>query len=165
MKMKIENINLIRKIVWSFYHTTHIDWDELFSEACLAYFNALKTFDPQQGKITTYVWHCISNHLKSYLQQERRYRQLFEEPLTITSTEENINPLEEFVAAPPNHFAESLSQDASTIVNLITERPHEFDLKVPSEIRKTIAITLTIEGWSKARIRNAFNDLQLALQT
>lgn len=69
----MENINLIRKIAWSFHESTGLDWDDLFQEGALAYLEAMKTYDEKKGKITTYVWHCIVSRLKNYLKSEREY--------------------------------------------------------------------------------------------
>jgi len=67
-----ENVNLIRKIAWSFHTSSGLDWDDLFQEAVIAYLYAMKTYTPDQGKISTYVWNFISNTLKSYLERETR---------------------------------------------------------------------------------------------
>jgi len=67
-----ENINLIRKIAWSFHMSSGLDRDDLFQEAVIAYIYALQTYKPDKGKISTYVWNCISNTLNSYLEREMR---------------------------------------------------------------------------------------------
>ena len=40
----MEDINLIRKIAWSFHHTTGHDWDDLFQEGALAYLECLAKY-------------------------------------------------------------------------------------------------------------------------
>jgi len=69
----MQNINLIRKIAWSFHKTTGIDYKELFSEACLAYFEALQKFDSsQQSKDTTFAWIVIKSRLIDYIRKNPR---------------------------------------------------------------------------------------------
>jgi RNA polymerase sigma factor (sigma-70 family) len=67
----MNDMNLIRKIAWSFHKSTGYDWDDLFQEAAIAYIHAMKTYDPSKGySISTYVWGVITNSLKSFLQKE-----------------------------------------------------------------------------------------------
>ena len=40
----LKNINLVRKIAHSFNNTTGIDFDELFSEALVSYYEALADY-------------------------------------------------------------------------------------------------------------------------
>jgi hypothetical protein len=74
MLISKNHLNLIRKIAWSFYNTTGIDWQELFSEASLAYCEALKNYDPKKGRISTYLWNCIKSHLLNFIKEERKYQ-------------------------------------------------------------------------------------------
>jgi len=67
----MENLNLIRKLAWTFAQKTNQEYEELFSEAALAYCEALQTFDPEAGvKATTYAWNCMKNHLINYCKKE-----------------------------------------------------------------------------------------------
>ena len=70
----MENINLIKKIANSFAVTTGLSYEDLFQEASLAYLEASRTYNPSRGKLSTHIWHCIHNHLKTYLKQENEYR-------------------------------------------------------------------------------------------
>lgn len=72
----MENLNLIRKIAWSFHHVSGIDWDDLFGEAALAYFEAIESFDPDKGKESTYIWYCIRNHLVNFCKKEARHKNI-----------------------------------------------------------------------------------------
>lgn len=69
----MKHINLLRKIAWSFHQTSKLDFDDLFQEAYLAYDKALKNYDPDKGKLTTFIWYCIHSHLKNYLKEENKY--------------------------------------------------------------------------------------------
>jgi hypothetical protein len=73
MNRKMEDINLIRKVAWSFHETTGLEWNELFQEAALAYLEAKGNYDPKRGKLSTYVWNCIVSRLRTYLKKEQEY--------------------------------------------------------------------------------------------
>jgi len=74
MLIKKDSLNLIRKIAWSFYNTTGIDWQELFSQASLAYCEAISSYNPKKGKITTYLWSCMKSELLNFIKEENKYR-------------------------------------------------------------------------------------------
>lgn len=63
----MENLNLIRKIAWSFFYTTGLEYEDLFSEACLAYCECVKKYDKNKSKITTFAHIHIRNHLINYI--------------------------------------------------------------------------------------------------
>jgi RNA polymerase sigma factor (sigma-70 family) len=69
----MENIDLIRKIAWYFHKRTGIDWDDLFQEAALIYLEKLEDYDPSKGKLSTYMWHVISSHLKNFIKRWNKY--------------------------------------------------------------------------------------------
>lgn len=69
----MKNINLIRYIAWSFHKTTGLPFDELFSEACLAYCEALNSFNPEKGKLNNYATSVMVNHLTIFVKIEKRY--------------------------------------------------------------------------------------------
>jgi len=56
-------LNLIRQITWSFYYKTGMEREELFSEACLAYCEAMSTYAPAKSKESTWITIRIKQHL------------------------------------------------------------------------------------------------------
>jgi len=71
----MDNLNLVRKIAWNFHYKTHLNRNDLFQEAYLAYYKAMKTYDPSKGNISTYVYSCISSKLKNYAKLEKKYQE------------------------------------------------------------------------------------------
>jgi DNA-directed RNA polymerase specialized sigma subunit len=72
--IRTKHINLVRKIAWSFYHSTGIEWNELFSEAALAYCEAINTYETSKNtKISSYLWYCMKNRLINFCKKEKRY--------------------------------------------------------------------------------------------
>ena len=148
----MENINLIRKIAWSFHRTTGAEWDDLFQEAAMAYCEALKTYNPKKGKVTTYVWWCITSHLKNHLKLEQKQKGhifLMEEMMA------------ESIAAVNNY--ETLSKDAQKIAKIIFQNPVKYSLMTPISARKELArLMYQKERWEWNRVRTGLRELRMA---
>jgi DNA-directed RNA polymerase specialized sigma24 family protein len=149
----MENIKLIRKIAKSFSHSTGFDWKELMQEAVFGYYNGLKSFDPERGKITTHVWHCVSNHLRNYLRTENIYDEVLE-PIEAAADLEN----------PGNDFFESLSTEALQVAQVFIESPLEFNCLPPEQAQKKAVEKLLEKGVDLSRIYAGLKDLRLACQ-
>jgi RNA polymerase sigma factor (sigma-70 family) len=144
----MENLNLIKKIAMSFSLTTGIDFDDLCQEASLAYLEAMKTYNPDKGKISTYVWHCIHNHLKNYIKIEQEENNV------------SIDDVEIFNTCEPVSFFNSLSMEALEIAKIIIGAPKNF-IYQPKDmaIRKLYKI-LTLKGWQSEKIQSGFSCLR-----
>jgi len=147
------NIDLIRKIAWSFHNSTGEDWDDLFQEASLAYCEALENYNPDKGKITTYMWHCISSHLVNYLRKD--YHQVGHisciEDLTMFD-----NPVES------TSLFEALGEDAAEIVNMVLDYSTMFDGLSPQLAQSNITrILFQRKDWMLSRIKSAMRELKL----
>lgn len=70
----LENdLDLVRKIVWGHVKKNPgLEFDDLFSEACLAYLETEKHYDSRRGARSTFLWHTINNHLITFLKQAGR---------------------------------------------------------------------------------------------
>jgi DNA-directed RNA polymerase specialized sigma subunit len=138
----MENINLLRKIVWSFHQTYGLDWDDLFQEAYLAYVYALEKYDPKKGTyISTFVWIHVSNQLKTYYQKQKK----FYDPLV--DVKELQNKIEK-----PDYFFESLTEDAQEIADLVLATTKKFvELNRRQACKRVTNIMLT-RGWDRDRI-------------
>jgi len=149
----MENINLIRKIAWSFHTTTNMECDDLFQEAALAYCEALKSYDPKRGKISTYMWHCIASHLKNYLKEQEKQN-------GHVCSMEDIN-----IARPIYSKAcfENLSKDAQEMAEVVLSNPIKYSSVTPELARKKIAREMIEEKhWSWQKVWIGIRDLQLA---
>ncbi len=147
------NIDLIRKLAWSFHNSTGEEWDDLFQEAALAYCEALKTYNPEKGKITTYMWWCITSHLKNYIKlEEKRNGHIYSE--------------EEIVIHPSASFQggfEKLSKDAQHVAAMVLNNPSRFLSETPQGAKEKITKAVFKENhWSWNKIRTAMQDLRLA---
>lgn len=149
---QIENINLIRKIAWSFHTTTGIELEELCAEATLAYLESLKKYDPSRGKITTYAWWYIHCHLKNYLKSQAKHNH--------TPSIDDVYADKPVTNTP---FWESLSQEAQQIADLILSAPRLFMCLDSEETAQRVANILTRQGWSAKKINTGLYDLKAAL--
>lgn len=145
----MENINLIRKIVWSFHKSTKIDWDDLFQEASLAYLEALRTYNPERGKITTHAWTTISNALKTYAEHERRVA-----PLSVDLQEAR------HVSLNYQWLWENIPAESYDVVEAILDHPERFIGLDPKEARVQLRILLNQEGFTLDVARRAIRALK-----
>ena len=77
MQLTKKDLNLIRKIAWSFKRTNGLEFDELFQEAAIAYIQSIRAYNKNKGSITTYAYRAASNRLKDYSQRELLYKRCF----------------------------------------------------------------------------------------
>lgn len=73
---QIKHVNLLRSLVWRFCRTTRIEFKDLFSEACLAYWEALRSYNPDKSAETTWIYHCVKGALVTFCQKERQRKYL-----------------------------------------------------------------------------------------
>ena len=144
----MENKNLLRKIALSFHLSTGLDFDDLYQEASLAYLTAMRTYDPDKGRITTYLWYCVHNRLNDYLrlQKECKASYLEEEP--------------EEIVYEHQPFWERISKDAQKIASLVLSFPNDYLNLSPENSVSKIRRILLRQGWKKERIENTFLELK-----
>ncbi len=147
----MNNIDLIRKIAWSFHHTTSKDWDDLFQEAALAYLESLRTYNPKKGKITTYAWWCITSRLTSYLRKERKHS----DPL------QDIGAMD--WADDTSDLLDRLSPDAQKIATVVLHSPRKFCYRSRYVARCRLSRVMLRKGWSALRIQQGMKELKIAL--
>jgi RNA polymerase sigma factor (sigma-70 family) len=150
----MENINLIRHIAWSFHHTTGIDYQELFSEACLAYCEALQSFKPEKGKLNNYATTIMHNKLKTFISREKYHGV---KKATFPELPTNQIMVHEFIENLPEY----VKQFASLVLDNLEEVE---DFHTPRIARREIFEALHNQGMKKADIHYNFKQLKIALQ-
>lgn len=151
----MDNINLIRKIAWSFHNTTGKDWDDLFQEAALGYFEALESYDPNKGKLSTHVWCTITNHLITYLNKEKKTG-----PPTVS-----LDDITRDFPVEKNGYMERLSQDAQMIVKTILDNPRRYASLHPRVAQWRIVQQMRRRGWTRVRIQTGISNLKQVFNT
>jgi DNA-directed RNA polymerase sigma subunit (sigma70/sigma32) len=165
----MEHIGLIKKIAWSFSSSTGLEFDDLFQEAALAYCEALETFDPKNGKITTHMWMKISSHLKDYLKTTEEFKckrqqvKTHQEALAMKQKRFSTEILDIDRPISFTNFFDSLSEDAQRIATVIIETPELFDSIPQQEVIIRVTESLLKKGIKMSRIWIGMKDLKLAL--
>lgn len=166
----MEELNLIRKVVWSYVKTSPVlDFDDLFSEACLAYLEAEPKYDASKGKKSTFVHHVVSNRLNSLISKEGK-KNTKEHPAEtfeleyLGATECEPTP-EQFIIAKERweELLEQLSPEALVVWGVIEKKDIYLCTDKPRQCRGVIVKILREAGWSWNKIWNTFNEIKNAV--
>lgn len=158
----MENLNLLKKIAWSFHSSTGLDWNDLFQEAYLAYLYALTTYKPESGAhLSTFIWKHVSNQLTTYYNKEKRMEgsQLEINPST-DKTKKNFTAWVSDDPVFPEMFLESLTTDSQEIVEIIMTSMLKFVRMDRRSAKQRIINVLKNRGWSMTRIYYAFRNIR-----
>ncbi len=174
----MENLNLIRKIAWSYVRRyPGADFDDLFGEACLAYLEARGRYNPDKAKESTFIWHVVNNHLKDFIGGIRRRVEV--EILTdadnlLMDSEEmgTAFPLRDPVPSPEqvllteerwNETKAGLSAEALRVCDIaLNGKEIYLPMDKPKLCRGILRRALREIGWKWEKIWNAFRELKAA---
>jgi len=151
----MNNINLIRKIAWSFHKTTGEDWEDLFQEAALGYLEAMHSYDPKRGKISTYMWWCVTSRLKTYLRKEA----------TLTNHLCSIEDHPVDIPVVDNPLFESLTDDAQQIARTVLRCPKKFVASKRDSAYGRLRRVFHHKGWEKERVQRGIKDLEMVFSS
>lgn len=149
-------INLIRSIAWNFYRSSKVNWDELFSEACLAYCESLRKWSPTKGASqTTWAYVAMRNALINFCKKETKN----EIPKDVSDWYSPlVVPMYEFFQDDENW-----TPDTRCIVNMIRENPDRY-INSQTTLINQIKIDLReVKKWSWQRIWTGVSNLKLEL--
>jgi len=148
---------LIHSIVWKFQKKNpNIPYDELYSEAALAYCEATSRFDPARGiKKTTVAYTYMSRALQNLCNTQYQRENLFQEIEETSATVPFFPPISELL--------DGLSEDGQIICHMILSAPEDFIGAPPKMIRGKIYQSLRKAGWSWPNIWAAFAEVKTAL--
>jgi RNA polymerase sigma factor (sigma-70 family) len=147
--------DLIRKLAWSAHKESGMDWKDLFQEACIAAFEAEKKYEPRRGSASTFLWFCISNHLRNYVRQHT----LQHEPM---ETMEDMSTIK--AEAHVEDFFDALTERAKQIVNIILAEPERYDCLSSREAKALAAKTaMTKLGLTWNDVRQGMLDIHKSL--
>lgn len=151
-----ENVNLVRKLAWSFHRTTGIDWSELFSEACMAYLEAMQSYDSSKGAKTTWAYHGIRGQLIIFCKQERR----FKHPEGIEDWYSYSDDFEELFSVE-----KKLSPITKEIVEMVLHDPKRYaiypPLKAVGKIRQDLR---DVKKWTWPKVEEGMRTLRAELK-
>jgi hypothetical protein len=152
-KHQIENyLDLIRQIAWSFHKTTKIEYEELFSEGCLAFCESSRYFKPgkSEASFCTYIRACITRALIdfSYMYKEATHA----DPPAFIEVSEN----------PIYEYYEDFSGDVKELVGLTMEVENGLE-RTPKLARGKLRDQLRSMGWTCSRVWDSFRETKKLL--
>ena len=148
----MENLNLIRKIAWSYHKTTGIDVNDLIQEGCIAVLKAEKDFNPKIGNKSTYLWCVIDSSLRTFVQNEKQFKY-------ITIEDAGLR----FTPDPFYSIIEKMSREAMIIIDLLLSCPRPFITSSPETAKKRIKTVLKNKKIPETVIDEGIRDIQIAL--
>lgn len=166
MKDEQMELNIVRKVVWSYTRSTGWDFDELCSEAYLAYLEVAPSYDPAKGKKSTFIWNVVRNHINSLLKVKKEVPVDKEAIDALIEEREELDP-EQVVLAEESwrELFESLSPEAKMIFFLLNSNEVYINTDKPREARGIIARELKARGWSENKIWATFREIKQLLRT
>ena len=180
----MKNLNLIRKIAWQFAKKTNLEYDELFSEAALAYSEALNSFDPSREiKFITYAMWCMKNHLvnvckyPNYYCDPRNGKKVTKFDVIVNTFDECQIGLEPTADPEPINIWEMIEEwpeDCREVAEMVLTWPEKYMAATPNYRRKYVGQKRRLNrvrkdlknklGWERERIEQTIQGIQSELQ-
>ncbi len=165
------NINLVRKITWKFVNKyPGLEFDDLFSEACIIYLETEHLYCPEKGAFSTFMWTVITNHLKNVIGKKANttIKEQPTDPVTMADINEIqvlISPEAEMEEEAWNEIVQALSSEGRAIYKILTEEEHLIELSInnPKKCRGEIVNILRERGWSWPIIWRSFREIKEVL--
>ena len=158
----MDNIDLIRKIAWSFHYTTGMEWEDLFQEAALACCEAMNKYSPNKGRLSTYLWQCMTKRLQTYLQEQDHYK-IHKDWRSNTTGICSIEDVKVSTTVEMELWWESLSDEAYEIAKVVIASPKPYlELRNLNKSISRIKHVMKNNGWDWRKIRRGIADLRTA---
>lgn len=154
-------MNLVHSVAWKFWQKNpDLDYEDLLSEAVLAYCEARERFDPSREiKETTLAHTYMKNALAAWVTRERKEGNHLS--LTDEEGKEKEIPVPWF--PPVSELLQEMSTEAQEVCQIILESPEEFAGYLPKICRGHACQKLRDYGWSWGKIWRSFKEIKGAL--
>lgn len=149
-------LDMVHNIAWKFfYRNPHLNYEDLFAEAALAYCEAQNRFDPSRGaKETTLAYTYMKNALIAYI--DRANAEYGHRDVTLVE-----------IAVPFHHpiseVLQEMSTEAQEICQMVLSAPEEYAGFCAKECRGRIYRKLRKRGWTWAKIWKGFDEVKQVL--
>lgn len=160
-----ENVNMIRKLARTYEQNTGIDYDDLFGEGCLAYCEAVQTYDSGKSvKLITYAYWCVRNRLMDYCIKETR---AIRQPVPLSSLPESLHPVAEIEREFNfEEYTDNWSAESKAIARMVLNTPEKFMGRTPNFKRsggkiQRIREELRHHNWLHREIDIALREIKL----
>lgn len=154
--------DLIRSAVWKHIKKNGGDFEDLFSAAQLLFVKAVRSYEKTEGRtLSSWIFFKISRGLLDIHKTEKR-RSAFRENSSVEPS---------YHHPPMIDLIDGMTEDALFVIKLALDSPKEV-VKVAirrggngRNMRQSMRDYLQGFGWSKARIRNAFDEIKEGIET
>lgn len=152
------NIGIARSVAWKYYKAYiryGMDWNDVFSTACMGLMRAMRTYDPQKAKNTSYLFHaCRQELLMVIRKQSAKCRGAFEtvslqDACACNQRGEELR-IEDVL--PAN---EPMPDEA--VINRDTEAEVRRILRSVSDVRDKRVLAMRMDGFTHKDIAQALN--------
>lgn len=151
----MENLNLINKMAWSFHYTTGIDFEELKSEATLAYLEAKEKYqDAKNTKDTTFAWTYMRNRLINFCRNEQKVQYVGDYTTFINLKSSEITSFE---------LLDSLPTSCKQIADMVLTSKIDYVGMPAKQARGLIVEQLREIGWSWPKIWKSMEQMKNAI--
>jgi len=159
---------LIYKIAW--LHVKNypgFEFDDLVSEACIAYLESMRHYDPRRGKKSTFLWHVVQNRLNTIIRNEiakTRKECIYIDELR-EIVDDSSNPEQRLLANECwGEMINNFSPEAKTICDIVFKETRIYlPVDKPKHCRGVIVRELRSRGWSWGCIWNAMREIKEAV--
>lgn len=166
----LNNMDLVRKLAWRFARRSPVwEFDDILSEACVAYLEGEQTYDPGKGAAkSTYLWTYINNHLVNrVLETHNKFtsREAATDVYDLQVPALSGDPLAQLAAtAHWLEFYESLTPEGQEICDILLDPTScELPVNTPKLCRGRLRDELRARGWSWSAIWDSYRDIKNAL--
>ena len=143
-------MNMIRKIAWSFHHTTGLEFEDLYAEGCLWYCVSLPKYTQSKRKnvvkCSTYVYQEIQFHLLNYARKQHRHAVVY-----VDQEDPAWTPQYEY-------YANGIHRDVLRVMRMATDHDTPIPWSHPKVARDALREALREVGWTNQRIRDAIRE-------
>lgn len=153
----------IQKLVWKYVNKSRFNFDELLSEANMAFLHAVDTFDRDKSCFHTHLHITVNGRLRNYIKKPGDNNQELDEKLSSNLA----NPEQEFTF---NSMLESFSKEALEVVQTVLNTPIEMVELVKNMTsnrqgkmhlyRSTVTRFFRDKGWSGKQINSAYSEIR-----
>ena len=161
--LNIENhLDLIRKIAWSYVRThPELEFDDLFSEACLACLEARDKFNPERGKESTFIWAVVKNALINLCTSPT---EIVDKRCTSCIDKMCTSPEEQLIAEEEWRYLKHLITKIKPICSLVLNSTSPYlPTDKPKTCRGIIIKELRKQGWAWPEIWKSFREIKQVL--
>ena len=152
--------NMLRKLAWSFSHTTGQPFEDLLSVGYLAYLTAKEKYQGGNGaQFSTYLYAVVKNALIDFCRAEQD---------ELISSLEQFNPalLVSPLPTPEERLLftttiNQLSTEAKMVCKMIFSAPHEYAVAIeaPKKAKTKLKKQLRRLGWTYAKIQKTMAEI------